>query len=104
MIRKKKDFEISELNALVNDLRGKFVKPTLKKISKYENKFAKLSKKASEFNFRNQLKEVKKKEFTMEEEDKDKAKAEKPEWSKKGDAKALEAAEAAKSAEQTAEA
>ncbi|XP_057330142.1 troponin I-like isoform X8 [Microplitis mediator] len=78
-----KDFEISELNSQVNDLRGKFVKPTLKKVSKYENKFAKLQKKAAEFNFRNQLKQVKKKEFTLEEEDKEK----KPDWSKKGDEK-----------------
>jgi len=69
---KKKDFEINELNILVNDLRGKFIKPTLRKVSKYENKFAKLQKKAAEFNFRNQLKQVKKKEFTMEEEDKEK--------------------------------
>jgi len=58
------------------------VKPTLKKVSKYENKFAKLQKKAAEFNFRNQLKQVKKKEFTLEEEEKDKDKKEKPEWSK----------------------
>jgi hypothetical protein len=43
----------------------------LKKVSKYENKFAKLQKKAAEFNFRNQLKVVKKKEFTLEEEDKE---------------------------------
>ncbi|KPJ00983.1 Troponin I [Papilio xuthus] len=55
-----------------------YVKPTLKKVSKYENKFAKLQKKAAEFNFRNQLKVVKKKEFTLEEEDKEK----KPDWSK----------------------
>jgi troponin I len=48
------------------------VKPTLKKVSKYENKFAKLQKKAAEFNFRNQLKQVKKKEFAMEEEGKKK--------------------------------
>ena len=47
------------------------IKPTLKKVSKYENKFAKLQKKAAEFNFRNQLKTVKKKEFTLEEEDKE---------------------------------
>lgn len=47
------------------------VKPTLKKVSKYENKFAKLQKKAAEFNFRNQLKVVKKKEYTLEEEDKE---------------------------------
>ncbi|XP_052864110.1 troponin I isoform X3 [Anopheles cruzii] len=83
---KRKDMEISDLNAQVNDLRGKFVKPTLKKVSKYENKFAKLQKKAAEFNFRNQLKVVKKKEFTLEEEDKEK----KPDWSKKGDAKVKE--------------
>ena len=46
-------------------------KPALKKVSKYENKFAKLQKKAAEFNFRNQLKVVKKKEFTLEDEDKE---------------------------------
>ncbi|XP_063703960.1 troponin I isoform X5 [Culicoides brevitarsis] len=85
---RKRDWEISDLNAQVNDLRGKFVKPTLKKVSKYENKFAKLQKKAAEFNFRNQLKVVKKKEFTLEEEDKEK----KPDWSKgkPGDAKVKE--------------
>ncbi|KAL7029012.1 hypothetical protein ACKWTF_006065 [Chironomus riparius] len=82
-IVKGKDFQISDLNAQVNDLRGKFVKPTLKKVSKYENKFAKLQKKAAEFNFRNQLKVVKKKEFTLEEEDKEK----KPDWSKAKDTK-----------------
>lgn len=80
---RKRDWEISDLNAQVNDLRGKFVKPTLKKVSKYENKFAKLQKKAAEFNFRNQLKVVKKKEFTLEEEDKEK----KPDWSKAKDTK-----------------
>uniref|UniRef100_T1E7T7 Troponin I n=1 Tax=Anopheles aquasalis TaxID=42839 RepID=T1E7T7_ANOAQ len=88
---RKRDWEISDLNAQVNDLRGKFVKPTLKKVSKYENKFAKLQKKAAEFNFRNQLKVVKKKEFTLEEEDKEK----KPDWSKKGDSKVKEPAETA---------
>ncbi|XP_055296692.1 troponin I isoform X7 [Sitodiplosis mosellana] len=86
-----KKMEINDLNAQVNDLRGKFVKPTLKKVSKYENKFAKLQKKAAEFNFRNQLKVVKKKEFTLEEEEKEK----KPDWSKgkPGDAKVKEEAE-----------
>ncbi|XP_023027309.1 troponin wings up A isoform X13 [Leptinotarsa decemlineata] len=80
---KKKDMEIAELNSQVNDLRGKFVKPTLKKVSKYENKFAKLQKKAAEFNFRNQLKVVKKKEYTLEEEDKEPKKSEKAEWQTK---------------------
>merc|ERR1712112_382671 len=66
---RRRDYEINELNIQVNDLRGKFIKPTLKKVSKYENKFAKLQKKAAEFNFRNQLKTVKKKEFAMDEEE-----------------------------------
>lgn len=78
----RKEAQINELNIQVNDLRGKFVKPTLKKVSKYENKFAKLQKKAAEFNFRNQLKQVKKKEFTMDEEGKDGEGKVKPDWSK----------------------
>ncbi|KAK0167229.1 hypothetical protein PV327_004658 [Microctonus hyperodae] len=82
-IVKKKDYEIADLNSQVNDLRGKFMKPTLKKVSKYESKFAKLQKKAAEFNFRNQLKQVKKKEFTLEEEDKEPKKSEKAEWQTK---------------------
>merc|ERR1712209_342940 len=76
---RKKDFEINELNIAVNDLRGKFIKPTLKKVSKYENKFAKLQKKAAEFNFRNQLKTVKKKEFTMDD-DHEHQEHKKPDW------------------------
>jgi hypothetical protein len=83
----RKEYEINELNIQVNDLRGKFVKPTLKKVSKYENKFAKLQKKAAEFNFRNQLKQVKKKEFAMDEEGE--KKEGKPDWSK--DKKEVEA-------------
>merc|ERR1711936_161788 len=75
---RKRDFEINELNIAVNDLRGKVIKPTLKKVSKYENKFAKLQKKAAEFNFRNQLKTVKKKEFRMDEEEA--ATKKKPDW------------------------
>lgn len=54
------------------------MKPTLKKVSKYENKFAKLQKKAAEFNFRNQLKVVKKKEFTLDEEEKEVRKDQSP--------------------------
>ncbi len=73
------------------------MKPALKKVSKYENKFAKLQKKAAEFNFRNQLKQVKKKEFELEEEEKEKKKDAKPEWSKgaKGDKGASEVEAAA---------
>merc|ERR1712227_955879 len=77
---RKRGFEINELNIAVNDLRGKFIKPTLKKVSKYENKFAKLQKKAAQFNFRNQLKTVKKKEFTMDEEEGAAGEKKKPDW------------------------
>merc|ERR1711962_2000143 len=76
---RKRGFEINELNIAVNDLRGKFIKPSLKKVSKYENKFAKLQKKAAEFNFRNQLKTVKKKEFTMDD-DHEHQEHKKPDW------------------------
>ena len=45
------------------------VKPSLKKVSKNENKFAKLQKKAQEFNFRQNLKVVKKPEFSIKDEE-----------------------------------
>ena len=67
----------------------------MKKVSKYENKFAKLQKKAAEFNFRNQLKQVKKKEFELEEEEKEKKKDAKPEWSKGNKDKGASEVEAA---------
>ena len=35
---RQKDYEINELTIQVNDLRGKFVKPALKKVSKYDSK------------------------------------------------------------------
>ncbi|TMS36747.1 hypothetical protein L596_003839 [Steinernema carpocapsae] len=57
-----KDREINELTIAVNDLRGKFVKPTLKKVSKYDNKFKKMAetKKEDKQDFRANLKIVKK--------------------------------------------
>ncbi|CDW58386.1 Troponin I 2 [Trichuris trichiura] len=85
---RQKDFEINELTIQVNDLRGKFVKPTLKKVSKYDNKFKKIAEKKKEdkIDFRANLKIVKKdvtEELKKEKEEKP------PEWaaqvSKKGD-------------------
>jgi len=67
-IVRQKDFEINELTIAVNDLRGKFVKPTLKKVSKTEGQFAKLKKKedgSSKVDFRNHLKTVEKKQFSL---------------------------------------
>merc|ERR1711862_61835 len=48
-----RDFQINELTISVSDMKGKFIKPTLKKVSKYENKFAKLQEKAAKFAFAN---------------------------------------------------
>ncbi|KAL7077422.1 hypothetical protein ACQ4LE_002928 [Meloidogyne hapla] len=76
---RQKDFEINELTIAVNDLRGKFVKPTLKKVSKTDSQFAKLkTKEGQKVDFRNNLKTVEKKQFALEEKD-EKIKVE---WSK----------------------
>ena len=47
------------------------VKPTLKKVAKHENKFAKLQSQAAKYQFRNQLKTVKKQEYTLKEPEED---------------------------------
>ena len=79
-IVRQKDFEINELTIAVNDLRGKFVKPTLKKVSKTEGKFDKLKKKeAAKVDFRSNLKTIDKNQFAMEEEQ---GKQEKAAWAK----------------------
>ena len=49
------DLQINELTISVSDMKGKFIKHTLKKVSKYENKFAKMQEKAAKFAFGNQL-------------------------------------------------
>lgn len=89
-----KDGDINEMSIAVNDLRGKFVKPTLKKVSKYESKFKKnvgvLGESTGEGgaaapkqDFRAKLKVVKK-ENVIEEIVAKTKKSDKPEWSKKG--------------------
>ncbi|CAD5234183.1 unnamed protein product [Bursaphelenchus xylophilus] len=77
---RQKDFEINELTIAVNDLRGKFVKPTLKKVSKTDSKFDKLKKKqGNTVDFRNNLKVIDKKQYALEEE----SEKEKVEWAQK---------------------
>lgn len=66
------DYEINELTVKVNDIKGKFIKPTLKKVSKTKNKFAKIEKlveKPAE-DFKANLKSTGKNKFALEE-DKD---------------------------------
>lgn len=90
-----KDAEINELTIAVNDLRGKFVKPTLKKVSKYDNKFKKMAgqKKEDKQDFRVNLKAVKKENVLDDLVNKMAKKTDKPDWSKKGEKKEEEAEE-----------
>ncbi|GAU91031.1 hypothetical protein RvY_03362 [Ramazzottius varieornatus] len=80
-----KDYEINELTIQVNDLRGKFVKPTLKKVSKYESKMT-VKKSDAAVDFRSTLKSTGINKFAMDDDTKvDKTK---PDWAagaKKGD-------------------
>ncbi|MFH4978917.1 hypothetical protein AB6A40_005626 [Gnathostoma spinigerum] len=89
-----KDAEINELTIAVNDLRGKFVKPTLKKVSKYDNRFKKMAgqKKEDKQDFRANLKVVKKENVIDDMLAKQK-KTDKPDWTKKGEKPAGEAEE-----------
>ncbi|TMS36576.1 hypothetical protein L596_003709 [Steinernema carpocapsae] len=65
---RQKEFEINELTITINDLRGKFVKPTLKKISKTEGRFDKIKKKeGAKVDFRATLKTVNTNKFALEE-------------------------------------
>lgn len=52
----KQDQEITELTMKVNDSKGKFVKPVLRKVNKTEQKFAALKKKTASESFRETLK------------------------------------------------
>jgi len=73
-----KDFVVNELSIEVNDLRGKFVKPALKKVSKYDLKLEQMAKVAAkaETDFRNNLKRVQSQKFTMQDDEKQA----RPEW------------------------
>ncbi|CAH1786219.1 unnamed protein product [Owenia fusiformis] len=69
---RKQDFEINELTIKVNDIKGKFVKPVLKKVSKTESKLAKFEKKMNvkKSGFRDALKSTGQSKYAVEEEDK----------------------------------
>ncbi|CAF1005592.1 unnamed protein product [Adineta ricciae] len=73
---RKQDYDINELNIKINDIKGKFVKPSLKKVSKAEQKLNKLKKaKEDEPNFINManLKQATNK-FALKEEQKEEEK------------------------------
>ncbi|CAF1124395.1 unnamed protein product [Adineta ricciae] len=73
---RKQDYDINELNIKINDIKGKFVKPSLKKVSKTEQKLNKIKKpKEDEPNFINManLKQTTNK-FALKEEQKEEEK------------------------------
>lgn len=74
----RKDYEITEMAAKVNDMRGKFIRPPLKKIPKYEAKIERMLLNArKEIGFTVALKSVKKDQMAETKE----KKKEQPEWS-----------------------
>ena len=83
----RKELEIHQLSTQVSDMRGKFVKPPLKRVPKYQAKIEKMLLNArKEIGFTVTLKSVKKDQFKVEEPKDTKDQA--PEWSwKKGQEK-----------------
>jgi len=72
---RKQDYEINELTIKVNDIKGKFIKPALKKVNKTQSKFAKLEKiEPANADFRANLKSSGKDKFALEDKDKDEEK------------------------------
>lgn len=62
------EYEINELTIKVNDIKGKFVKPVLKKVAKSESKLAKFDKsKKKSGAFRDTLKSSGKSKYALEE-------------------------------------
>merc|ERR1711970_847166 len=64
----KQDSDINELTVQLNDIKGKFMKPQLKKVSKVGSRFTKMAAKKEEPAFSiTALKATEKKEFKLEE-------------------------------------
>jgi hypothetical protein len=73
-----RDFEVREIASKVNDVRGRFIKPPLKKVSKTQQQMEKIrmfTAKVGQMDYRQSLKQVKKFELDDKEIEK-----EKPEW------------------------
>jgi len=88
---RRQEYELNELSIKVNDIKGKFVKPVLKKVAKPANKLAKFDKSAlkAKMEFRDNLKSTGKDKYALEEEEV----KEKPDWSAPKDAPAEEVEE-----------
>lgn len=88
----RKEIEIHELSSQVSDSRGKFVKPPLKRVPKYEQKIERMLLNArKEVGFTVTLKSVKRDQFKVDEPKDNKDQA--PEWSWKKNPAVKEGAE-----------
>lgn len=79
----RRELEIQELSSQVSDMRGKFVKPALKRVPKYEQKIERMLLNArKEIGFTVTLKSVKRDQFRVDEaKDAGKSRGQAPEWS-----------------------
>ena len=78
-----KDFHLKERSGQVNYYRGKFPLPSLKKVSKTANQLEKIklfTARVGALDYRSSLKQVAKKEYSLDEKNKGKDGDEKPEW------------------------
>jgi len=66
---RKQDFEINELTLKVNDTKGKFIKPVLRKVNKTESKFKKLAQAKESTDFRGNLKSTGQNKFALDDEE-----------------------------------
>ncbi|XP_074601849.1 troponin I-like isoform X2 [Brevipalpus obovatus] len=81
-----KELELKEVQERVNDLKGKFVIPPLKKVSKTATQLEKIrmfTARVSQMDYRNQLKAVGKKDYRLEEDDESSKGRGKPEWAQR---------------------
>ncbi|ESP00797.1 hypothetical protein LOTGIDRAFT_200673 [Lottia gigantea] len=72
---REKELEINDLTVKVNDTKGKFMKPVLRKVNKTESKFSKLERKENR-DFRGNLKSTGQNKYKLEEEETSKT----PDW------------------------
>jgi len=66
---RRQEYELNELSIKVNDIKGKFVKPVLKKVAKPVNKLAKFDKKSKKLGFQAELKSSGKGKYDLDEKD-----------------------------------
>jgi len=66
---RKQDFEINELTLKVNDTKGKFIKPVLRKVNKTESKLKKVMQSKESTDFRGNLKSTGQNKYALDDEE-----------------------------------